>query len=1535
MNNTIFIKFLLLTILVTFAHAVPDYTGDGEELNNIHNTTGDATDFYTESQSPSTTKGPDNYSRYFKFKTLATGAMTITQSNNRNVGGYKNHMLKIGTSFKGKDIHDGASKQNDSANFIALANTTYYVRIQEGNYKNQLNVDLTFSFIKTPVPKCSNPKQFSLRTKQVLAGDLVAIGNSSICADDDKDGSCDAIQTVRNDTNNIIHVTSSSSSDIAASDEPTPLSDGNLSMNISSAKLDLPDNTKIRWAGLYWQGEVWDTKTETGQKMQAQADKIKFKIPGDVNFRDITADEHHYIYVKRKTNQASADYYGVTRYEEHYQGFKDVTAIMKNLNGSHDGNYTVANIQATVGKLWYPGAEAAWSLQIIYEDPTANPRSISITDGYVSLYASGGDGVNYANEVNSAYGLSCTTDKLAMGTLDHNITFTVDGFITPKTSGIKTDMSLFITESDPDSGGSVTQEFLTITKKDGSPYFVETSNAWNYEITHKNGTNNTDRTPAYIYPIGMTIKNYELFDALDTEQTSTDITFNTSNDRLMLGVIGFATDLRSPNLCYDYGYEQNGIPFTEDNNGTQEPRITGFVTDNGDINVSLYIRNTELSDILASNISIDIADINNSQARYVPDTISIRNPGEFAPLNDTDSNWGVTLTDNGTTNGIDNIPLDDMDAQEAGFVYYSLRPQSGIINNEINVSIDATVSYTLTIPIPGFDPIDINYTSKLGDSNVKICNGANSSYKPEWGIFNIVEPSYYANGKYNLTTQVVNRAGVFQVASFDADAANTPKATTSYVSIELIDAGLFHDANASCLNPNSAVSPQYHLWVMNSDGTDTSQIDITAGPTGTLLDSSGEHVLQDTYNQMFKQATRETAWRVWFLLNPLTGDPLELECSGTPYRWNLWQEPLKSWVQSSSCSSECNSAASGNFCDRLTGNSSGKGDSSCLACLSNLTKYPLCSRDNFSIRPESFDVKLSDVNQTNVSLRQLFATDRTGQPSANTADVNLSAGYNYHYDINATSHTSNSATLGYTRYFGNNNAEYNATLIYSPLTALTCNDTNDYVQSFNMINGTISQDANHTQVGRYKLNIIDKTWTSIDWDLNDRTHQTDEPSYFVTATSDCAPDSSDIQVQGTTVSNYSTMVGCDINSTHTTSEKLNSTDSGNTQYRDYNMVFRPYQFDISTITLSHGLNQDVNFVGPLNGDFPFVYMANLNNTDENMSVQFRGNIIAQGYDGGQLSNFVENCYAEPLNFDVNKTFSVAALPQDGANYTFLFKDFNTTDGSELNAAQNGIINDPLINTIVTIGTNSFPTVQAGLANVALMLNFDRNVSREINPINVTFNDLNISCQTLGNCQSQADFSPVHDVNGTQLYTANNTVVHYYGQIYAPSYTVFTDDMNATISYNVFCQDAGTNACNAINYPNLVTMTDAPNTLFYKYNADHNDTRDGQLSAIVQNTGIAPNPVLHQNLVTPINTNSANGTVLHNLLYDGSQGYSYISYIQVTAPNFLLYNSAAPAIIPFEFPVRFMGTGLWSGVNEHNVSNSKIDSGINTNRRINW
>jgi len=1357
---------------------------------------------------------------------------------------------------------------------------------------------------------CSKPHKFELRTNYILPGDLVAIGNSNICADKDKNGICDANQKQRNDVTNIIFINSHSSSAIDAGLEPDGVE------NISSAKLSLPKGATVVWAGLYWQGEVWDinkankkrlaldgkTPIENGndgQQRKKLANTIQFKTPNGT-YKKIVADEHYYFFVKRQNGYRDG-YKGIPRYEEHYQSFKDVTNLVQKAG---NGDYWVANIQATPGHLWYPGVEAAWTLQVIYEFQDAPPRSIAINDGYFGLYDSSKDGDKYATEVNKLNNNNaCKTGGEHTGAYGRSISFKIGGFLTPKAPGFTTDMTLFLTESDPGSSTG-SQENLTITKKDGSISKVDGPDAWNYEILDKNGSNNLRREPHYIYPIGMTIKNYRMTDGLSTEQTSTTVKFQTGSDRLMLGVIGFATDLRKPRLCYDYAYSQYGQYFTKDYNQTKGPYLEGYIHSGVPVDVKLYIKNEENSDLTADDVKINILDINTTQAHYKSSStkISYYKSLEKTSISDSD----LQIADNKSY--VQNIPIGKVKGLEYFYTYYSLDTKTA----HLDMPIKARVDYNLTLPIGNDESITIPYRVYL-NSGIPMCSNANFQYAPVKGIFNIVHHDYYdadqggSKHYYNLPTQVTQRVGNFKVLSMDPKHLDTLKGTSTIVAVDMIDASAFHDTNASCTELSSRISPR--VWVTLEDNA-----------TSTLFDQT---VVKANF---YKEARRNAAFRISYNTTVDGNNSLvKISKNNSLYNIDNYSKVVGSLT-------ECPNSRMGTVSHNChNGQGLNKGElTACMECLYGGNTHLICSRDNFAIRPEAFEMQLKDQNQTNATQRVAISSlHNSGSANAIEPHFNLAAGYAYNLEVNATNHIDNNSSLGYTRY-SNLPESLSAAYRWNPQGHIVngCNAATDVNISIEFLNGNVDTNTTLSNVGSYRLNLIDKYWTVVDYDPKYMTHH--KGSYFEN-TLDCRTNSDIVLNTGRTMepkinSDLSILNGCTISSHHLNTEANNG--SG-IQYNDYNITFHPYKFDMSSITPT---------VGPDNRAIStnsYIYYTDMNNNiDEKMSYHLNGSIAAYGYNNVALSNFVSQCYATPLDLNITTTMSrdLNNSKGDVAPYQVRFHDNNASGVRQSALDVNTSDLHPAQDLDIAITPVHFLKKSKGIMNTELNLNYQRAKNRTMNPIGINFVRYQANCTNAAtDCTFKADLTTKH-THGQKDLNASLTIRHYYGRTHIPRQRFVGKDGNATIYYEVYCADGGIKCNKKLLQDGLTSKTSDDSRWFI--NSKHT-AAFGLPGDVNQKTySVGRGYVVQQKAAT--GNAVVNGKYDYvSLHYNGERGFPYKTTIENNASDWLLYDPYNAAVQKNESDVEFSnGESDWAGKRATDTA-TKRNASDQTNRRTMW
>lgn len=142
--------------------------------------------------------------------------------------------------------------------------------------------------------------------------------------------------------------------------------------NSTTADLTIPATTngcyQIKYAVLYWAG-VFNTANVGNQVTLNDIDKVKFRMPGG-GYNNITGT------VLYNTNPVGVS--GNNR--PGYVSYFDVTTMLQGLPNAN-GTYGVANIQSGLGSNTCGG----WSLFVVYEDPLATAKNITLFDGFSNI----------------------------------------------------------------------------------------------------------------------------------------------------------------------------------------------------------------------------------------------------------------------------------------------------------------------------------------------------------------------------------------------------------------------------------------------------------------------------------------------------------------------------------------------------------------------------------------------------------------------------------------------------------------------------------------------------------------------------------------------------------------------------------------------------------------------------------------------------------------------------------------------------------------------------------------------------------------------------------------------------------------------------------------------------------------------------------------------------------------------------------------------------------------------------------------------
>ncbi|MBL4730627.1 MAG: hypothetical protein JKY28_04575 [Sulfurimonas sp.] len=1257
-------------------------------------------------------------------------------------------------------------------------------------------------------------------------------------------------------------------------------------VNSTMSQLILPPGVnKVLFAGLYWQGRFINTNNAT---MPVSAQNIKLKTSNTTSYTTLTSNTSNFYY-----GFDTAPGFGP--YND-YQGFVNITAnITDAINNEstsviqetgYNGEVWVADIQAATST----NSFGAWALVVIYLDANSKARNITLFDGFKSTIKGG-----------------------TIGSI-------LNGFLTSKSEPVNAKFLIFGGEGDIGRNDSV-----TITDKSGTAHSLG-NNIFNSSI-QIDGIDVTTRSPNCTNTIGVDIDTFFIGTPdgspaiIETFQATTTVTItepdNGTWDQIFPGLFAFSTELYEPEFCYDYAYKQQGRYFTEDNNGTAFPTLTGDVVTGEEIEVSLFIKNLEDSDVTVSDFKVNILDINTSQIRYKENTVKLaRNSSSATSILDSDLN--VSIGSN--PESIQDIDVGTIDAKDSVYIYYQVTPQDSYVQTPLNIQID----YNLVL-----DGTVVPYSLQPG-VNMDICTHANFIYTPVEGMFNLVHNTYQnpflsSGYYYNLPTQVTSRAETFRLIATDPNDLNTLQDINTTVGIELIDSSAFHESETSCQEKSSAINDK--VWINITGNTSTF----------TAADIINNQLVKNPNAaiEFYETARENTAFRISYPLDNNNSNILITETAPNSGRFNLEDFPD---YAGQTCASDVFYEEDNGQIRKYTqvpqscGNASSNAPSAmtqrevnrCLECIYGSNIKQICSRDNFAIRPEAFLINIDDQDENNNFIQTRLTTGFSGVVGANPPTLHVASTYNYNVEVNASNFVNNTASDGYTKPFSSTSSDENIQYTWSPTIAITagaCDESSQAV-SVRFVNGKVDENTSVNQVGEYRLNLTDKSWTNVDNDPTSLSMIHHTTSSYFTNTADCIQNNADTQDI-----NSSTKNGCEISSNH-----INS--NNNFVYNDLDVRFHPYMFTVNTgVTLGQG-----HITPPVNN--AFIYMANMSD-DENMSVQINTMITARGKNTPTaLSNYVTGCYAQALDINISKSNTISTQ----LIHQYNFNDYNLT--------RQKLLDTPEINSSIPVGVNRdihitttagyFPRNMGGSLDTTTRLNYAREVNATANPEQITFLRYNVQDS---NNTFTADLNPGNFTNGSsdinKSATQNLDVTHFYARTAGKRTTIICDSAVANCTsggtepdvflyYEVFCNGVlNGNVCSPALLPrdangNTQQKTDTR----WFMSLDHNISNYGDLNS-------STDSYYSGNTYLPNGINYANNYTLNSQhSYQIANGLPYTAVMDDNVSEWLVYDENNASAVLNNHTVIFRRQTEWSGDHEAD-SKTTTDRVKRVNRRIMW
>jgi len=1108
--------------------------------------------------------------------------------------------------------------------------------------------------------------------------------------------------------------------------------------NSTSSNFTIPSsaiddkNGSIVWAGLFWQGNInnysqyyyyhgnIDDRTNQ-RRAYLYNNQIRYiNLPYySVSAIDLKNTDANKVLIKvdngdyEKIEASTMDIHRFVRYGYGVSGgtygsYADITNLIvskKLKKGKH--TITVANITANEGRDPLLGDFAGWCMVVIYKEGFGGkPRNISIFNGYTPI----------------------SVRSVSKRTLS------IKGFKLPKKGDVSAQYSVFAGEGEWAIGKqSYKYDKMTISKtkngpQDQMPNVKDPTNIFDGRFTSNIKRDNVGDNNL-VNNNSLDIDSYDVSSIMTRYRNENEninevfISLSSNQDYYTPSMLAFSAQLYAPKICYDTDVKLGDYI----NVNTQDRYIDVDDFEQLPLRIKVMLRNKESDfDLLNSKLRIKFSPDENLSYIAGKSTYSPPNTFVYYPAKETDTNIGqIAIGDRVTKEGGTLSAFDTTYAK----LYYKFLADG--YKGKFDIVVDAKLS---------FDGIrKVNYTMSTSvdeDSVFHIgrCN-VDPVYNPYTWHFNVErgdstfdqdEPT-----RYSLYTQVVGVPYEVTIASYGKDVNgkyNKPKSFSGVVELELLDASTFEN-NSSAGYDSICEDPDTYnkgAFIKLNNQKRSSKIKIP----------------DDFATYPKNLALRNAVFRVWSLItkennqttivkhNCLSQD--DASCFEKVYV-NYYKNN-RNINKAKYCETECTSS---------------QGDQ-CYNCLRSHFGKPTCSRDNFSIRPESYRISLNDNNQTN-------STQSVQINSNNNRNINnLSAGYLYNLNIEATKF---GATNEYARgYFLNVNGKSStkeAIALFSD--KATCKDKKNHNIKIHMFNGkthryeSLKENRNTPQngliirnSGKYKLHIQDSEWTKVDQKgyaykpFKDR--------------ADCIENSTDVYYGG-----LNSQRGCLIKSNH------------GSKYYDLSVSMHPYSFILNNLALRANPNSSAGYI----------YINDLNKTkslisnSKVMALNLNTTITAIGKDKTILTNYTKDCSAQNLSInlnydtlegDKNKTIKDSLEHDLEAQYSIYVQGIDSSvNVNKVNGTSMSVNYDK----------KYFDKTSAGSAIFNEYFNFKRSFNGAVNPFTVYFKDFNL--------QSTLDKSTV-DLNKNHIPVAYKTInskkTVYYAK--AKSLSDFYDDIDRKI-----------------------------------------------------------------------------------------------------------------------------------------------------------
>ena len=1269
--------------------------------------------------------------------------------------------------------------------------------------------------------------------------------------------------------------------------------------NSSSAIFKLPDSyipkkdgKGIVWAGLFWQGNVNNSHNFTkNDTTYTNIQRRKELINGSVITRNITHNSPIditettantvSINIDNESSyhkiQASRFYYDTEDYANNgatYAAYADITNLLQSKE-LKEGKHTVrvANILANEGIEKLNGDYSGWSIVVIYKEnfTDGRARNISIYNGFTAI------------------------DNKTHG--DQQIK--ISGFKLPKTGVVSSQFSVFAGEGeykygapfkDPKTGKNWYDKMvikrLASDSGDSMPGSANPNNIFDAKLANidrnsgkNNSVDNTNGIDIDTYDVSNIITKYR---NIDPNIYSVYISISSNKDYITPSMVAFSTELYAPKICYDADVKVGKYIDLE----TKDRNFTASDLGSEPLQMKVMIKSQEADfDLLDTKLKLkfdpsDIFDYEKGLSKT-----SLPNTYQYYSAVETDVNTGeIAIGSDPTTDG------GIVGAKETTYskLYYKFRKPN--FKGKFDIFVNAKVSFD------GLNKVEyiLSTQAKKGSIfNIKRCS-TNPTYDAVYGMFNIERGdssfSQREEDRYSLYTQVVGVPYEVSIAAYKKDAKGEYKSeanTKATVELELIDASSFENNSSAgydsiCKDPDTYNMGKFVKFNNNS------RQKVKIPDDFPIINA------KTTYPENL--ALKNAAFRIWVLTKKIDDKNIVVEhnCNSQSDS-SCFDKLYKDTYSTTShgvCSNECTSSSG----------------TTCYNCLRKSFSTPICSRDNFAIRPESYHIAISDNNETKSNKKVDISENST------TATSNLAAGYLYHLDVNATkfNDTVNKAVGYYLNVVGDETAKKAQSLFND---SSSCNDKANHDLNIYMLNGrTIGfeslADNNNTpknglllnNSGKYKLHIEDKEWTKVD-------HKGYAYKPFKNH-ADCIDNS-------TSVNNglLNSTRGCDIKSNYSGS------------YYDLNVNMHPYTFDISTINSNANPNSSANYVY-IND---LKQTTNLIKNGSVMAINHNGNIIALGKNKKVLTNYTNGCSANNLNIDLNyktlkdtNTTTITDVLGNSAQLQYSLYVDNIDASVNVSNASSNKVN---INFNKKYFDNNISS--AGNALFNSYFNYKRTYNGAINPFDLHFGILDLISP-----QDKSSVDLVKNHIPTAQKDLNSTKIMYYAKV--KSQSDFYDDIDTKIVktpilVTLFCNE-DLEYCKKYG---IDTKKDVTSEYDWWVSKEHSSTAGEGKADLTTNdtTKVMVYPTTVENFINGIDKEvKVQDVGVTNKPYTAT-----ILPTNVMKANYpwLLFNKSKNAVPDYIYKVKFVDTpAAWSGKGKtgHTIN---INASGRKSKKVDW